>query len=141
MQEANPKTKHQGGFYKSCLKNAVKINPESETIFEWPPRSKSKEYMAKGIYLIGFENDEYDGTGYCFNWILSNGDRSAQRDGERETKYDHMIPADALNKIRSVNITNANHIDGFQFFDKDGALLYKIGNTDRSNGYEEKVLL
>ena len=53
--------------------------------------------MAKGIYLIGFENSRKDGTGVLFNWILSNGTRSTKIDGDRKY-YDHMIPADALHK-------------------------------------------
>jgi hypothetical protein len=40
-----------------------------------------------------------------------------------------MIPADAHNKIRSVTIHYLNCIGGFSFFDKDGALLWKIGET------------
>ena len=43
-----------------------------------------------------------------------------------------MIPAGALNRIRSANIHHYNHhIQGFSFFDKDGARLYRIGNIDR----------
>ena len=85
--------------------------------------------MAKGIYLIGFENGREDGTGSRFNWIFSNGDRSTQRDKDC-TYYDHMIPKDALNKIRSVTIRHSTyHIGGFSFFDKDGALLWGIGLT------------
>jgi hypothetical protein len=41
-----------------------------------------------------------------------------------------MIPADALNKIRSVTIYYGYCIFGFEFFDKDGALLWEIGRTD-----------
>ena len=41
-----------------------------------------------------------------------------------------MIPADALIKIRSVTIYHTNYyIVGFSLFDKDGALLWKIGRT------------
>ncbi len=42
-----------------------------------------------------------------------------------------MIPADALNKISRVTIHyyTSEYICGFSFFDKDGALLYKIGKT------------
>ncbi len=40
-----------------------------------------------------------------------------------------MIPADALNKIRSVTIHYEYYIMGFSFFDKDGALLWKHGKT------------
>ncbi len=40
--------------------------------------------------------------------------------------YTHMMPAGAEN--RSVNIhPNTDNIMGFQLFDKDGALLWKIG--------------
>ena len=67
IQEANPKTKHQDSFNSSWLMNAVAIHPISITNFEWPPSEKLKEYMAKGIYLIGVENDKKDGRGNCFN--------------------------------------------------------------------------
>ncbi len=41
-----------------------------------------------------------------------------------------MMPADALNNIRSVTIYNYyDAIGGFSFFDKDGALLCNIGVT------------
>ncbi len=52
-----------------------------------------------------------------------------------------MMPADALNKIRSVNIHYNDHtIRGFSFFDKDGALLWEIGNTYSWPGKETVVL-
>ncbi len=38
-----------------------------------------------------------------------------------------MIPADALKKIRSVTIHHDQRINGFSFFDKDGALLWEHG--------------
>ncbi len=38
-----------------------------------------------------------------------------------------MIPANAIQKIRSVTIHNDVCIYGFSFFDKDGALLWKHG--------------
>ncbi len=60
---------------------------------------------------------------------MSNGTRSTQRD-EGITYYDHMLPAEALNKIRSVTVHSTyGHIRGFSFFDKDGALLWWIGDT------------
>ncbi len=126
IQQANPKTTHQYSFNSSYLTNAVHINHESKTIFEWPPGAKLKEYMAEGIYLIGIENSRENGTGNLFNWILSNGTRSTRRDGGKKY-YDHMIPKDALNKIRSVTIQYDRCIRGFSFFDKDGALLWEIG--------------
>ncbi len=64
-----------------------------------------------------------------FNFILSNGYRSTQRDEDDPTDYTHMIPKYALNKIGSVTIHYNRCICGFSFFDKDGALLWKIGNT------------
>ncbi len=52
-----------------------------------------------------------------------------------------MIPADALNKIRSVTIYYQNdRIWNFKFFDKDGALLWKIGSID-DGFYKETVVL
>ncbi len=85
--------------------------------------------------LAGFENSEESGLGVCWNFILSNGTRSSQRDKIRPTKYDHFIPSDALNKIRSVDIHYyyTDCITGFSFFDKDGALLWEIGETSSYN--------
>jgi hypothetical protein len=94
--------------------------------------------------LVGFENNFDSGTGCNFNFILFNGIRSAQRDQNEPTKYTFMIPADALNKIRSVTIHHNGSIDGFSFFDKDGALLWKHGSTTDSRWMSvegEKVLL
>ena len=91
--------------------------------------------------LIGFENDSQNGEGVDFNFILSNGTRSTQRDEEYPTNHIHMIPADALHKIRSVSIQYDIHrIWGFSFFDKDGALLWKIGGT-HAGLKKETVLL
>ncbi len=87
-------------------------------------------YKAKRAipYLTGFENNFEDGTDDAFNFILSNGDRSNQRDVKY---YDHLMPEGSHSKIRSVSIHhNTDHICGFSFFDKEGALLWKIGNTD-----------
>ena len=50
-----------------------------------------------------------------------------------------MMPTDSLNKIRSVTIHFDNDcIGGFSFFDKDGALLWKIGWT--SLGMDEETV-
>ncbi len=93
--------------------------------------------------LVGFQNNLKDGTGGYFNFILSNGTRSTQKD-DGYTYYDHIIPADALNKIRSVTIyyyEYRNCIAGFSFFDKDGALLWEIGWTTHLELKKETVLL
>ncbi len=87
--------------------------------------------IASGVLLtlVGFENSKEDGTGASFNFILSNGTRSDRV--YSGLKYTFMIPFDALTKIRSVTIHhNTIAIRGFSFFDKDGALLWKIGETD-----------
>ncbi len=53
-----------------------------------------------------------------------------------------MIPADANKRIRSVTIHHYDgYICGFQFFDKDGALLWKIGFTTESYLKKETVLV
>ncbi len=76
-----------------------------------------------------------------FNLILSNGHRSTQRDEHFPTKYTHMMPAGCINKIRSVTIHYSNCIGGFSFFDKEGALLWKIGDTTDSYYKVENVLI
>jgi hypothetical protein len=77
--------------------------------------------------VVGFENNEQDGTGPHFNFILGNGDRSVQRDEDCDY-FDHMIPAGALNQIRLVQINYLQVILGFKFFDKDKKLLWKLGD-------------
>ena len=94
----------------------------------FPSAAMMREWRGALHTLAGFENTCYDGAGWDFNFILSNGTRSTQRDVYNPTDYTFMIPADALNKIRSVNIHHDfNCIGSFHFFDKDGALLWKIG--------------
>ncbi len=102
------------------------------------------KYQATGTpFLSGFENETEDGGSPSMNFILSNGDRSKQRDEDWPTKYTHMMPADAHNKIRSVTIHYEYYIEGsiwgFSFFDKDGALLWKIGNTTDYLSMKETV--
>ncbi len=61
--------------------------------------------------------------------ILSNGDRSQQRD-KYTTYYDHMMPEGSHTMIRTVTINHSIHsITGFSFFDKEGALLWEIGDN------------
>ncbi len=95
----------------------------------FPSAAMMREWRGMLHTLVGFENDKADRNGFLFNFILSNGTRSTQRD-EGETYYDHMIARDALHKIRSVTIYYGKLcIWSFCFFDKDGALLWKIGFT------------
>ncbi len=90
--------------------------------------------------LVGFSTHQKYGGGNLFNFILSNGTRSAQRDEDARTWFIHMIPTDAINKIRSVGIYYGAYIFSFRFFDKDKKLLWRIGlSTSTSNNV--KVLL
>jgi hypothetical protein len=79
--------------------------------------------------LVRFANNRVNATGKYFNFILSNGTWSTQRDKKhRQTNYTFIIPADAIKKIRSVTINHDRYcIRSFSFFDKDGALLWEIG--------------
>ncbi len=110
----------------------VCVNPDSTTLFQFQTETAIlQEWFKTRVInqLVGFENNRQDGKDCFFNFILSNGTRSTQRD-ERFNYYDRMIPADLLNKIRSVTIYNNYHncINGFSFFDKDGELLWEIGD-------------
>ncbi len=52
-----------------------------------------------------------------------------------------MIPKDALKRIRSVTIYHRDSfIEGFTFFDKDGALLWEIGWIDPDDDMETVLL-
>ncbi len=76
-------------------------------MFEFPSAAMVKKMLKKNgalHTLAGFENNFHYGDGISFNFILSNRTQSTQRDEEYPTKYNFRIPADALNKIRSVAI-------------------------------------
>jgi hypothetical protein len=51
-------------------------------------------YKARGVtpYITGFENNRKDSGGSKFNIIMSNGDRSVQRDDDYPTSYTHLLP-------------------------------------------------
>ena len=81
-------------------------------------------------YLVGFENVKKNGfKGMRFNFILSNGARSWQRDYKYRTDesceyFTHMMPKDAHKKIKMVDIYFTVRDDGkngkigsFQFLD------------------------
>ncbi len=100
------------------------------------------KYEAALHTLVGFENNTEKGIGPFYNFIMSNGTRSTQRDEDYPTEYSFMMPKDALNKIKSVTIYGGNNcISAFSFFDKDGALLWKIGYTGYWKEVKETVVL
>ena len=100
-------------------------------MFEWPTKAMNYEYMANGMtpYIKGVLNDEVEGC--CFNWILSNGDRSNQSDKDYPTSKTQIMPEGAHKRIKSVDIIYNNNrcIYGFQFFDKENKFIWQIGTT------------
>jgi hypothetical protein len=121
----------------TCINPASNAGPK--TVFVFPPSAKQAEYMEKGVYIIGFENNKQGGTGHYMNFLLCNGDRSTQRD-EGRSHCDHFMPEGSHNRIRSVEIYNCGVITGFKFFDMYGALLWSIGTTDPSKRVETVLI-
>ena len=77
----------------------VCVNPESTTLFQFHDETAILQewFKTRTInQLVGFENEEEDGSGSDFNFILSNGIRSTQRVKDFPNNYTYMIPADAL---------------------------------------------
>ncbi len=100
---------------------------ESTEKFIFPTETMLDVMLASGdvYFLAGIESNEPDNTGWFFNFIFSNGKRSTQRD-QGEIYHDHMIPADAHSRIRSIIIYYGyDYIDGFSFFDKQGLPIWK----------------
>jgi len=85
-------------------------------------------------FLNGFESNREDGESDFMNFIMSNGDRSTQRDEHAPTNYTHMAPADSIDKIRHVTVHcyPDEGTSGFTFFDKDMKILWKHGLTGSS---------
>ncbi len=74
--------------------------------------------------LAGFENNDEDGKGDKFNFIMSNGAKTKQRD-KGCNYYTLMMPAGAEKRIRAVHIHHKKDwIAGFSFFDKDGLTIF-----------------
>lgn len=100
------------------MTKAVRVNPNCTAVFEWPPSEKRDDYLAKGIYITGIENNHEKGLGNWFNWFLSNGEKSEQRDEGFVTKFAFMFPKDA--KFKTVQFyTNSKCIFGLKFYDKN----------------------
>jgi hypothetical protein len=123
-------------FFPPSLRRSriVRVDPDSTTLFQFHDETAIlQEWFKTGTIsqLVGFETNLQDRESELFNFILSNGNRSTQREkGNTYTGFDNLIPADALKKIRSVTIHyHDGFICGFSFFGKVGALLWEIGNT------------
>ena len=60
---------------KIKLSQIVCPNPESTEVLVFPSQAMVDEMLANGVLhnLVGLENNEKDGTGPCWNFILSNG--------------------------------------------------------------------
>ncbi len=102
-------------------------------VFEWPTQAVIDKMLASGVlqFLAGFEIDKQHGSRALENFILSNGDRSQLENWFVNQPITHMMPARSHKKIRSVTIHSyvEFNIIGLSFFDKEGALLWEIGNT------------
>ncbi len=123
------------------LSEVVHPNPESTEEFVFPTRAVIEQWNGVLHQIIGFgSSQKNEGTEQSFNFILCNGDRSHQGDEFHPTKYTLMMPEGFHNKIRSVRIYYYDRICGFSFFDKEGALLWKIGATTYAL-FEKKTVL
>ncbi len=91
-------------------------------------------------HLTGFENSAVDGKAAYFNFVFSNGSRSTQKG----TFHTHMIPANALKKIRKVKIhyTPSERIAGFSFFYNNNRIIItsKVGTNIRQFDKEKKLM-
>ncbi len=92
--------------------------------------------------IVGLENITAKWDGAIFNFIMSNGDRTAQRYARDPTNYSHTLFDGADKIMRSVDIHHfPEHITGFSFFDKDEALLWEIGLATESWMKVETVVI
>ncbi len=73
-----------------------------ELIF--PDQYQRDLYNSRGVlpYLSQVSNNEQDGSGYCFNFTLSNGDKSHH--GKSGVKFIHEIQEDVIKRTKYVDI-------------------------------------
>ena len=91
-----------------------------------PTKAMLDEMIASGLFhtLTGMEtNSKNIVLGFCFNFIFSNGQLTQQRD-EYKSYFNHIMPEDVPEKIKSVNIYYTGFINGFHFFDKENVSSY-----------------
>jgi hypothetical protein len=104
-------------------------NPNSIEVFEFPNQAFVYDNLSNGVLhsLTGLQTNVSNGA--HFNFIVSNGDRSKQRDKDFPTNSTNMIPEGA--KIRSVDIYyyegSLSYITGFEFFDGERRSIFKVG--------------
>jgi hypothetical protein len=75
-------------------------DPKSTTLFKFPDETSILQewFKTRALHkLAGFENNCESGIGTKFNFILSNGARSTQRDEYTPTDYTFMMPSVAIN--------------------------------------------
>jgi hypothetical protein len=110
----------------------VCLNSKSSHVFAFSTPAIINEMLENKVLhnLSELKNNNKYVTGNGFKFILSNEDRSNQRD-KHTTYSDHMLPVSSHYKITSVRIHYhyPYNITGFKFLDKEGALLWKIGET------------
>ena len=101
-------------------------NAENTESIVFPSKAMIDEWLTNGVLhtLAGFQNNEESGLGDSFNFVMSNGARNQQRD-ENEEYFTHMMVGNA--RIKSVHIYYDYWISGFQFFDRDNNMIFKIG--------------
>jgi hypothetical protein len=87
------------------LSEVVSDDPKSTEMLVFPTQAMIYENLASGMlcHLVGFELNYSNGTGCLLNFILSNGNKTHQRDVGR-TYSTHVMPKDANKRIRSVDI-------------------------------------
>ncbi len=119
------------------------VCPEPRNIGElvFPTKAMTEQWYGVIHTIVGFENNSKNGGGGRFNFITSNGERTTQTEDSYKTEFTHMMPPDSRNKIRSVAIHHFIGIEGFKFYDKEGVLLWQIGNTNYQNCKVDTVLI
>jgi hypothetical protein len=133
-----PQPRTRINWSQVVLSQTVLPTNNNRQVIELPSKAQREALIASGIHdlwLYAFENNN---GGTAFNFVLSNGMKTNQKDPNTNYTLFNMHE-DTHKKTRKVQIyTNGLNVCGFKFFDKNSVQLFRVGYF--RNEFEEVAI-